>query len=72
MTCGAGFKLVPDNETDRVARGYNRYHCYDESTLVSYDGILALDAQIGAASAFIVYGTPDFAILPGALCGHRH
>lgn len=40
---------------------FKLHHCYDRATVESFDRILALDASIGAASAFITYGSPDWA-----------
>lgn len=62
MVCPPTHILVPSNETDRVSRGYNLYHCYDLSQIHLYDTLLAHDASIGAASAFIMYGAPEWAV----------
>lgn len=51
-------------QTDRVVRGYNRYHCYNEAALSSNDVLFAMDAAIGSVSTAIVYGSPDYAIHP--------
>jgi hypothetical protein len=51
-------------QTDRVARGYNRYHCYRQDSLSANDVLLAMDASIGSVSTAIVYGSPDYAIHP--------
>ena len=65
IACPPTHVLVPANETERVRLGYNLFHCYDVATLAAFDEILALDASIGAASAFIMYATPDWAQHPG-------
>lgn len=64
MNCSAGFELVPLNETDRLARGYNFYHCFSTAFLQQFDLFLSLDAQIGAASGIIAYGVPEWAANP--------
>jgi hypothetical protein len=51
-------------QTDRAARGYNRYHCYNQATLNANDILFDMDAAIGSVSTAIVYGTPDYAIHP--------
>ena len=64
--CPPGTMLVPDGgEPARVARGYRAYHCYSAPFVAAFDDYLALDAQIGAASAFIVYGSPPWARTAG-------
>ena len=63
-SCPPGTLLTPSSEADRVARGYNRFHCYAQGELERYDDVLARDALIGAASAFIVYGSPAWARSP--------
>lgn len=63
-SCPAGKLLVPTSESDRIARGYRMYHCYDNGTITAFDGYTTRDAQIGAASAFIVYGSPAWAADP--------
>ena len=60
--CAPGFVAVPANETDRVARGYNHFHCFNVAQLEKFDYMFAHDAAIGAASAVIAYASPDFAI----------
>ena len=62
--CPAGFLAVPASEAERVARGYHLFHCYSTDTLTRFDRVLELDASIGAASAFITYGSPDWAADP--------
>ena len=60
-------KLCPASlflQTDRVARGYHRYHCYNDAALSVNDVLFAMDAAIGSVSTAIVYGTPDYAINP--------
>ena len=64
IACPANTELTPHNESDRLSRGFTHFHCYDTTILVDFDDTLARDAAIGAASAFIVYGSPDFAIDP--------
>jgi len=64
ISCDSSHILTPLNETDRIARGYNRYHCYSRARLESFDVIFAQDARIGAVSTAIVYGSPDFAVDP--------
>lgn len=64
MNCSEGYELVPRNETDRSSRGYNMYHCYSTAYLQQFDMFLSMDAQIGAASAIIAYGTPTWAANP--------
>lgn len=64
--CDAGFSPVPANESDRVARGYKRYHCYSLSGLAPFDEALAMDKAIGAVSAAIVYASPPVYRNPGA------
>jgi hypothetical protein len=64
LACDASHILVPANESDRIARGYNRYHCYSLPQLETSDALLALDASIGAASTAIVYASPDWAADP--------
>jgi hypothetical protein len=63
-SCPPGTLRTPSSEADRVARGYNRFHCYAQGELERYDDVLARDAAIGAASALIVYGSPDWAQHP--------
>jgi hypothetical protein len=53
------------NETDRIARGFNRYHCYSTGFYEEFDDLFARDAAIGAASAVIAYGSPSWVMLPG-------
>ena len=53
---------MPANETDRVARGFHLFHCYAAGAVNDLDAILAADAEIGTASAFITYGSPEWAI----------
>ena len=65
LSCPPHAILVPSNENDKVARGFHLFHCYDAALIEKLDTILALDASIGAASAFITYGSPDFARDPG-------
>jgi hypothetical protein len=65
LACPAGHTLTPSSEAERAARGYNRFHCYLDAQLLRFDDVLARDAAIGAVSALIVYGSPDFARLPG-------
>jgi hypothetical protein len=65
LACPNGTILVPSNETDRIARGFLRYHCYSTSAFAMYDEYLTRDAAIGAASAIIAYGTPTWAMVPG-------
>lgn len=60
-SCPPGTLLTPSNESDRLSRGYNNYHCYSRGVIEKYDDVLARDAAIGAASAFIVYGSPTWA-----------
>ena len=60
--CVTGTVMIPSNESERIRLGYVNYHCYDTAQLSYYDDILARDAAVGAASSFIVYGTPDWAI----------
>jgi hypothetical protein len=64
LACGPGFIATPLNESDRVARGYLRYHCYSASQIESVDKILTMDFSIGAASTAIVYGAPTWAVNP--------
>jgi len=64
LACPPTHLLVPANEKERQALGYNEFHCYSSEVIARFDVILALDASIGAASAFIMYGTPDFAAHP--------
>lgn len=64
-SCPPGTQVTPASEAARVARGYNRYHCYDAALLERFDDILARDAAIGAASGIIAYGSPDWAQHPG-------
>lgn len=64
LTCDNGFIAIPANETDRIARGYLRFHCYSIAQLESVDTILQMDASIGSASTAIVYGTPPWAADP--------
>ena len=59
--CPPGTQVTPASEAERVRRGFNRFHCYSTAPLERLDDILARDAAIGAASAFIVYGSPAFA-----------
>jgi hypothetical protein len=33
-SCPPGYTATPANETDRVARGYRRFHCYHDAQLV--------------------------------------
>ena len=54
QVCPAGTVAIPASEADRLVRGYHRFHCYSNATLTRYDDVLARDAAIGAASAFIV------------------
>lgn len=63
--CPPGTTSVPINETDRIARGFNLFHCYDSGRLTQFDTYLAADAAIGAASAFIMYGSPSWARAAG-------
>ena len=52
-------------QTDRLARGYHNYHCYNHAALSANDALLSMDAAInGSVSTAIVYGTPDYAIHP--------
>ena len=64
IACPTGSELTPLNESERVRLGYAHFHCYDSRQLSAFDDTLARDAVAGAASAFIVYGSPDFAIDP--------
>jgi hypothetical protein len=64
-SCPPGTFMWPTSESERVARGYNLFHCYDTGFYSNFDTFLALDASIGAASAFIVYGSPAWAVSPG-------
>lgn len=57
-TCPSRSILAPASEADRVRLSYHRFHCYDAATILHFDDYLARDAAIGAASAFIVYGSP--------------
>ena len=63
-SCPPSHTLVPPSEAERQRLGYRLFHCYDTATLAAFDAILALDASIGAASALIMYGTPDWAAHP--------
>ena len=60
--CPPNTELTPRNESERVRLGYTHFHCYDSQQLTYYDDVLARDAAVGAASSFIVYGTPDWAM----------
>lgn len=62
QSCPPGRVATPASEADRVARGYNNYHCYDNATLTSYDTLFSLDASIGSVSTGIVYGAPNWAV----------
>lgn len=64
ITCPPGHLLVPANETDRLKRKYLSYHCYNTGMIASFDDLLNRDAGIGAASAFIMYGSPTYAMNP--------
>ena len=66
---------VPSNEAQRVAMGFQRYHCYFLPILQDLDSYLALDASQGIESAAIMWGCesqlPVALHLPGlhsALC----
>lgn len=65
MSCPSGYLAIPANESDRIARGFNLYHCYSEGFLTAFDDYFARDAAIGAASALIMYGSPSWAIVDG-------
>lgn len=43
---------------------YHLFHCYDSAMISQTDTLLGADAAIGAASAFIVYGSPSWAANP--------
>jgi len=63
--CPSGLVRVPTNESDRTARGYHNYHCYALGKLSSsLDVAVQLDASIGSASSFILYGSPAWARHP--------
>lgn len=62
---------VPSDEAQRVALGYNFYHCYNNGYLVDAASYLALDAAYGIESAVIMWGckrllTPFFSPLPAS------
>lgn len=44
--CSAGLMLVPANATDRAARGYNNYHCYNVASVANMDVLIQLDAVV--------------------------
>jgi len=64
FTCPSTHMLVPANETDRIKRKYLRYHCYNTGMIESFDDLMYRDAQIGSINAFIMYGSPDYAMNP--------
>ena len=47
---------VPSNEAQRVAQGYNAYHCYEYAYIDDAASYLALDAAYGIESAVIMWG----------------
>lgn len=65
FACPPGSALTPANSSERDRLGYVRFHCYDSAKLAAFDDTLARDARAGAASAFIVYGSPGWAMDPG-------
>ena len=65
IACPGGSELTPRNESERQRLGYAHFHCYDSAQLAAFDDTLSRDAAAGAASAFIMYGSPDWAIDPG-------
>jgi len=62
LECPSGSELVPQNEAERLRLGYAHFHCYDSNFLAGFDDAFARDASVGASSALIVYGSPDWAI----------
>jgi hypothetical protein len=64
QACPATHTLVPANESQRLALGFRLFHCYSRAQLAAFDALLALDGSINATSAFIMYGTPDWAADP--------
>ena len=62
LVCPSGSELVPPSEAERLRLGYAHFHCYDSAFLAGFDDAFARDASVGASSALIVYGSPDWAI----------
>lgn len=60
--CRSGLTLVPANETDRAARGYNNFHCYNIPSVAAFDTLLPMDNATGAHHAAIFWNAPEWAI----------
>ena len=48
---------VPGSETERLAKGYNRFHCYSASLIQQVQAYLLLDHMYGIESAAIMWGS---------------
>ena len=61
IACEAGFELTPANTSVAASQGYHRFHCMRTSQLALFDAVFALDRQIGAQNAAILYSAPSWA-----------
>ena len=58
VQCPAGQTLVPATEADRVALGFHRFRCFDQSRIAGWDNLLTRDQANGMQSAIIMFSAP--------------
>lgn len=59
QACAEGYLAIPADEQTRVRLGYHRFHCYQASTVQTFDKLLRQDAAAGFQSGVVMWSSPS-------------